>query len=670
MKINYNWLKEYIDVKKPLDDVVKLLTMSGSEVKAVDDMGGDPIMDIEITPNRSDCLSYIGLARELAALTGKEIKMPPLKMKKQKAGKPDFAVEIKDKDLCPRYTARLIRGVVVGESPAWLKDKLISMGLKPVNNVVDITNFVLFELGQPMHAFDHDKILGKSIIIRRARSGEKITAIDQSIKPLEKNMLIIADKERPIAIGGVMGGLDTEVSTGTKDILLESAYFDPVSVRRTSYRLTLASESSYRFERGVDAGMVLSASDRAALLIAKICGGEICGLLDKGVKPGRDRTITLRADKANRVLDLKLSESRVKKILSALSLKSSSSKKGVLKVSIPSFRGDLKYEMDLVEEIARIYGYENIGLTIPRIISNPERKSLSWKAQDKVKETLTSLGLNEVITYGLLGKQVLNMASVDLSTTIPIKNPMSAEQELMRPALLPGILNVMSHNINRGVRDLKIFEIGAVYSKGADNRYREKTHLAIAMTGLFSGDWQRQKNNVTFFDLKGSIEALLNNLGLDVEKLEFSLPDILYSGENIGRVPALSHQTLDAFGLKQDILLAEIAFDELIGHINLEKKLKDIPKFPSIKRDVSLVAGPAVTFSKIATIAKEEGGDLIERIELFDRYTGKQIPKGHHGLSIRVEYRGKEKTLTSEDVDKAHSDIRKALAEKPGVTLR
>jgi len=670
MKINYRWLKEYIDIKKPMDETVKLLTMSGSEVKAIDKIGSDTIFDIEITPNRSDCLSYMGIARELSALSGKKIKMPPLKVKKQKSGKAPFTVEIKDKDLCPRYTARLIRGAKVGESPPWLREKIVSMGLRPVNNVVDITNYVLFELGQPMHAFDFDKIKGKAVIIRRARPDEKMTAIDQIERPLGKDMLTIADKERPIAIGGVMGGQDTEVYEETKNILLESAYFNPISVRRTSYKLALASESSYRFERGVDPGMVLPASDRAALLIAEICGGEIGELVDKGARPLKQRTIPLKIKRLNGILNLDLKESDVKDILSGLSLKSTSAKKGVIKVSIPSFREDLRHEIDLVEEAARIYGYENIGLTIPRIVSNPERRSLSWKARDRARNVLASLGLNEVITYSLVGRSVLRKGSADSSEVIAIKNPMSAEQELMRPALIPNILGVLSYNINRGIKDLKIFEIGAVYYKGPEERYREKTVLAIGLTGLSSSDWQRQKNDVTFFDLKGMIDALLSDLGLDIEALEFSLPDILYNGKAIGSVPVLDPATRDAFDLKQDILLAVIEFDTILPYINLEKSFSEIPKIPSIKRDISLVAGGDGTFNKITAIIREEAAGLIEKIELFDQYTGKQIPRGHHGLSIRIEYRGKEKTLTAEDVDRAHSAIRKSLAEKLGITLR
>jgi phenylalanyl-tRNA synthetase beta chain len=692
MKISYNWIKEYIDLKKSPEEIARLLTSSGSEVKIIEKIGDDNIMDIEITPNRSDCLSYIGIARELSALTGKTIKAPSLKIKKS-SGKAPFTVDIKDKDLCPRYTARLIRDVKVGESPDWLKKKIVAMGLRPVNNVVDITNFVLFELGQPLHAFDYDKIEGNAVIIRRARQGEKMTSIDKIERKLEKDMLAIADREKPIALGGVMGGLDTEVTETAKNVLLESAYFKPTSVRRTSFKLALSSESSYRFERSVDPGMVLEASDRAALLIAEICGGEIGELLDKGAKPKKDKKVLLRIEHLNKILNLGLKETYIKKALTGLGLKASSTQKGILKVSIPSFRQDIKYEVDLIEEISRIYGYENIDTTIPKTVPHPERKLLPWRAKEKAVEVLTSLGLNEVITYAMLSRNSLKKVSDKLlKEAIAVKNYLSFDQEVMRPSLLPSILNVLSYNMNRGVKDLKIFEVGSVYRNNLspENGYSE-TNICIVLTGLFSEGWQREKRPVTFFDLKGILEKLSFNLGLDPKKLTLNIqapeaalrylmmqqdktPLVLYDGNTIGNITSLPARIRDAFDLKQEVFVTEIRLGALLHpsdkRINLDKKFKDIPKFPSIKRDISLVAGGEISFEKITSLVKGQGGELVERIEPFDEYTGKHIPRGHHGLSFRIEYRDKKKTLTAEEVDRVHSEIRKSLVEKLGITLR
>ena len=682
MRISYNWLKEYIDIKESPEKIAEILTQSGTEVKAIDAVeDGDRLMEIEVTPNRSDCLNYIGIAREISALTGKKIKMPVVKIGNRgkvvpsrggfALGSREFTVEIKDKDLCPRYTARLIKNVTVKESPEWLKKKISAMGLRPVNNIVDITNLVLFETGQPMHAFDYDKIKGQKVVIRRASEGEKMISIDNVERRLEEDMLAIAGGERLVAIAGVMGGLNTEVNFSTTNILLESAYFNPISVRRTSYKLALISESSYRFERGVDPGMVLPASDRAAFLIQKLCGGQIAELADKGEKPVKDRTVTVRTGHINRVLNLKLTESYVKKVLSALSLGITSKKKGIIRVSVPSFRQDLRDEIDIVEEIARIYGYEKIAATIPNIVPNPERKPLSWQIKERAAQTLISLGLSEVITYGLTSKANLHKAfGYDIPEAITVKNYISVDQEIMRPSLVPGALGVLSRNINRGIKDLKIFEIGNVYGK--DYRY-ETMHLCIALTGLLSGDWQRQKSALTLFDLKGVLDMLFRRLGLSADKIEIKTekgPQIFYEKKHVGYLAALDKKILDAFDLTEKVFVAEVNLGALKERVNLEKKFKDIPKYPSVKRDISLIAPKGVTFSNITSIVAGQGGKFIERIELLDRYSGKQIPEGHQGLAFRIEYRDKTKTLTSGEVDEVHFAIRDSLVKKLGVVLR
>jgi len=680
MKISYNWLKEYIDIKEPPEKIADMLTKSGSEVKSSDAIeGGDHIMEIEVTPNRSDCLNYIGIAREVSALTGKKVKMPVMSIGSRvqgpgSRGEAPFTVEIKDKDLCPRYTARLIRNVIVKDSPEWLKKKIVSMGLRPVNNVVDITNFVLFETGQPMHAFDYDKIKGQKIVIRRSREADKITSIDNVERKLEKETLVIADEEKPIAIAGVMGSVNTEVNFGTQNILLESAYFNPVSIRRTSYKLALISESSFRFERSVDPGMVLPASDRAALLMQKLCGGEIGELVDKGDKLPKDllRTVEVRIDRLNKILNLKLTEPYIKKVLVSLSLDVTPHKKGVIKVTVPTFRQDIKDEIDIAEEVARIYGYENIASTIPHIVPNPDRRPLSWQVKQKAAETLVSLGLSEVVTYGLTSKASLHKTfGYEIPEAIAVKNYMSVEQEVMRPSLMPGVLAVLSRNINRGIKDLKIFEIGSAYSK--DYHY-ESTHLSIALTGLLADDWQRQKSQVTLFDLKGILNTLFLKLGLSADKMEITTegkgPQIFYEKKHIGYLTVLDKKTLDAFDLTDKTFTAEINLDTLARYADLKKKFKGIPKYPSVKRDISLIAPKGVTFDKITAVVSAKGGKFVERVELLDRYAGKQIPDGHQGLAFRIEYRDKTRTLTSEEIDKVHFAIRDSLVEKLGVALR
>jgi len=680
MKISYNWLKEYIKIDKSPESVSELFTKSGSEVKAIEKSGGDSIMEIEITPNRSDCLSYIGMARELSALTGEAVEMPPLKAdRRENAAAPAIKVDIKAADLCPLYTARLISGVKVAESPQWLKEKIKTMGLRPVNNVVDITNFVLFETGQPMHAFDYDKINGDAVIIRRALDGEKVVSIDNLERRLGKEMIVIVDAERPIAIGGVMGAANTEVTEDTKNILLESAYFNPVSVRRTSFKLSLISESSYRFERGVDPDMVPAASARAALLIKDLCGGEISPITKAGKIPKAPGEILLNIERLNRVLNLKLNAAALKKMFSSLGMKVSSLKKGVLKVAVPTFRQDIRYEHDLIEEAARIYGYENIKMTVPKLVPSPERRPMAWKAKEKAAEVLISLGLNEVITYGLISRGVLRGVFDESAQTISIKNPLSAEQEVMRPSIIPGILSVLNHNLNRGVKDLKIFEIGNVYERHAGKGRGEDTNICVAITGLFSRDWQRQKNDVTFFDLKGILEELAWKLGLEgLLVKERPVPffandassEIYYDGKRVGTAGCLSSAAAAAFDIEQNVFIAELNFDAIVPFVNFDKRFRDIPKYPSVKRDISLVASSDISFNEITSIVRRAGGDLVEGLELFDKYTGRQIPSGSYGLSFRIEYRDRKRTLTAREADEIHSAIRKSLVEKLGITLR
>ncbi|MDP3789106.1 MAG: phenylalanine--tRNA ligase subunit beta [Candidatus Omnitrophota bacterium] len=677
MKISYNWLKEYIDVKDSPEKLADMLTKSGNEVKGIDAVeGGDHILEIEVTPNRADCLNYIGISREVSALTGKKVKLPVMKIggRGEVAGSRDFTVEIKDKDLCPRYTARLIKNVTVKDSPEWLKKKIISMGLRPVNNVVDITNFVLFETGQPMHAFDYDKIKGQTVVIRRSRETDKIISIDNVDRKLEKEMLVIADEERPIAIAGVMGSVNTEVNFSTQNILLESAYFNPVSIRRTSYKLALISESSFRFERSVDSGMIIPASDRAALLMQELCGGEIRELVDKGDKPAKDilRTVEVRIDRLNKILNLELTEPYVRKALAGLSLDAASHKKGVLKVAVPTFRQDIKDEIDIIEEAARIYGYENIASTIPHIIPNPERRPLTWQVKEKAAETLVLLGLSEVVTYGLISRASLHKTfGYEIPEAIAVKNYMSVEQEIMRPSLMPGVLAVLSRNINRGIKDLKIFEIGATYSK---SYHYENTHLAIALSGLLADDWQRQKSHVTLFDLKGILDTLFSKLGLSADKMEIVTeskgPQIFYEKKHVGYLTVLDKKTMDEFDLTDKTFVAEVNLETIAHYAGLRKKFRDIPKYPSVKRDISLIAPGGVTFDKITAVVSAKGGKFVERVELLDRYAGKQIPHGHQGLAFRIEYRDKTRTLTSEEVDKVHFAIRDSLVEKLSVTLR
>ncbi|MDD5450189.1 MAG: phenylalanine--tRNA ligase subunit beta, partial [Candidatus Omnitrophica bacterium] len=557
MKISYNWLRDYVDIKNSARQAAEWLTMAGLEVTSLEEKDKDSILEMEVTTNRPDWLSVIGVARELSAITGKRLMPPkvPLLLSPQ-VRNAQIKVEVEDKILCPRYTARVMEAVRVGPSPKWLIERLESIGVRPVNNVVDITNFCLFELGQPLHAFDYDKLAGNSIIVRKARKGEELVTIDNAKRQLTPDMLIIADEKKPIALAGIMGGIDTEATEATRTILIESAFFDPISVRKTQRRLVLSTESSYRFERSVDYDGVLFASNRAAGLIAEICGGKLGILKDAGIKVARTSIIKLSVKRINDILNLNLTPVAVKKILTSLGLKVSGAEEQ-LKVETASFRMDLKREEDLIEEVARIHGYDKIPETIPKIVGHTSRKSYSRKIEEITRDFLTGQGLDEALTYSLIDRKDLNNINfADDNRIVAISNPLSSQQEIMRPTLIPGLLNAACFNINRKTDDLRMFELSKVYTPSGEKGYKETLELCVIMSG----------EDATLFDIKGIAENLFERLGISgCEFIALSDAGIFYQGRSakiilksaaeIGVIGEIRSEILNNFGIKKAVFL-------------------------------------------------------------------------------------------------------------------
>jgi phenylalanyl-tRNA synthetase beta chain len=680
MKISYSWLKNYVDVKIDPKKLAYLLTMAGTSVTSCDKAGGGYIFEFEITSNRPDCLSLIGIARETAAILGKKLKIPKdLKSAlpaKRAAGKELLKVTIKDPELCGRYTARIIRNVDVGPSPDWLKEKIISAGLRPVNNIVDITNFVLFETGQPMHAFDLDKIKG-DISIRRGIKGENIITIDNVPRPCGPDMLVIADTRRPIAIAGVMGGSGTEVNKMTKNILLESAFFNPISIRRTSRALALSSESSYRFERGVNSEMVLRASDRGARLIESLADGEIGPLIDTGKKASKSKPVDFDLERANKILGVTLTKSKAGKILKTLGF-SLQDKKRSMKVTVPGFRRDVKNEIDITEELARIYGYEKIPLTIPRIIGNVKIKDFTSILKERSSEALTRLGLNEIITYSLINKESINGLSVKDTETVAIKNPLSIDQEIMRPSMLPGMLGVISYNLNRKARRLSFFENGKIY-KEKKNSYIEEPVVSIALAGVKEESWRGRAEEFGFFDIKGIFEKLLGDIGItnilfkkyETEGLNKDIASTIeHQGEVIARLGEVDTKICEKFNIEKRVFYGELYVGKLINRVKLDKKYIPLGRYPSIRRDISIIADKHIASFEITNIIKETGKSLVKKTSLIGSYEGKQIPEGKQGLLYRIEFRSDERTLKDTEVDSLHSEIKKTLSEKLNISFR
>lgn len=680
MKVSYNWLKEYVDVRIDPKKLAYLLTMAGINVTSCRNVGGDYIFEFEITANRPDCLGIIGIAREVAALLGKKLEIPKELQKnpqpKARSPQPSLDIELKDPELCFRYTARIIRNVEVRPSPDWLKEKIISVGSRPVNNIVDITNFVLFETGQPMHAFDLDKIRG-SISVRRGIKGEKIITIDNVPRACNPDMLVIADEAGPIAIGGVMGGLKTEVNNMTKNILLESAFFNPISIRRTSRALGLSSESSYRFERRIANDMVANASNRGACLIETIAEGEIGPLIDIGKKKAYSKTINFDLGKANKILGVCITKGEAAKILKTLGF-SVKAQKTSMKVTVPSFRGDVKNDIDITEELARIYGYEKIPLTIPRITGNIRIKDFASLLEEKISQALTRLGLNEIITYGLISKNSIKGLGIREDEIVVIKNPLSIDQEIMRPTLLPGMLGVISYNFNRKAGHLSLFEMGKVY-KEKKNSYIEEPVLSIGLAGIRQENWKNQMQEFTLFDIKGVFEKLLETLGIThivFKKGEIGgfNKDIVSTVENRGRVIAcfgeVDKTICERFDIEKKVFYGELYVGNILEGVKLDKRYTPISRYPSIRRDISVVLDKNIASSEVTSIIKEIGKTLVKEVSLVDYYKGKQIPEGKRGLLYRIEFRSNERTLKDAEVNCLHSEIKKALSEKLNITFR
>lgn len=679
MRISYNWLKDYINLNAAPEKLAELLTMSGLTTESIlHKEGNDYILEVEVTANRPDWLSHIGVARELSAITGNKLKLPNVLKIKPSKDKVGVKINVEEKTLCPRYTLRVIKNVKIADSPDGLKKKLDAMNLRPVNNVVDITNFCLFETGQPMHAFDMDKIEGGVIIVRRARKGEKIITIDGVERELSDSMLVIADKVKAIAIAGVMGAINTEVTGATKNILLEAASFDQISVRRTARSLGISTDSSYRFERKIDINNIVYSSARAASLIKESARGEICNFIDIGKNIPSKKSITLRLSKLEETLGVEVPALAAKRIISSLGMKIKKVSKKNIIVEPPPFRYDLNAEIDVVEEIARIYGYNKIPSTIPVIVEQENKIPFERNIEKIIRTILTGLGADEIITYSLLGKNMLAISDVTAGSVVEIKNPLSSEQEVMRPNLISGMLTSILWNINRKAKDLKFFEIGNIYKKESDVKFSEKKHVAIGITGEIAS-WTEGVRACNFFDIKGMVEVLLSALGIDEAVFKETAGDayarscsasIGISGEEIGMIGEIFRKTLDKFDIKDNVYFCELSLEGMLKHANLKKRFAELPKYPSVHRDISLVVPEDVLNADLVAMAKNTAGDILKDIKLIDRYAGKQIPDGKVSLTYRLEYADPSKTLEEKDVSSVHSNILRTLEEKLGAKLR
>ncbi len=650
--------------------------------KPLADFLAEIVLDLEVTPNRPDLLSVIGVAREVAALTNQPLTLPEVEY--EEPGSPieeQVSVTIVDPDLCPRYCASLINGIKIGESPEWLKQRLLACGMRPINNIVDATNYVMLEYGQPLHGFDFDRIKGGKISVRRATKDEAIVTLDDAERKLDSNTLVIADSERVVAIAGVMGGANSEVSERTTSILLESANFNPASIHYTSHGLRLVSEASIRFERSIRPELTEPALKRATQLIIELAGGEAAkGIID--VYPGKkeQKKIRLRAGEVERLLGVKFSTEQIKDTLISLGFKAEKTTgEAEFIITSPYWRSDISIEADLVEEVARVIGYDAIPMTMlsSSLPQQDPEPMLDFKKE--VKQVLAGYGFQEIIGYSLTSREVLEKALACTPLEPPpirLSNTMTVDQEYLRTSLRGNLLTALATNLRHEEGAIRLFELGRIYLPRNNDLPEEPEYLCGIMSSEIEKAWPNQPQYLDFFSVKGVVESLLAKPGVSAGFKE-SNDSGMYPGrqaavvvdkDELGVVGELNPKVAEAFDISQPVYLFEIDLSKLLPHTIGYKLYKPIARFPAVMRDIALVVDAKVTHRQVLEIIK--GFPLVEKITLFDVYTGKQVPAGKKSLAYRISFQSKEHTLTDKEVDKVQQQILDKLADKLGAVLR
>lgn len=649
----------------------------------------DKVIEIDLTPNRPDCLSILGIAREIAGIQKTSLTYPDYDIFDPQDDITQLtSVRIEAPDLCPRYAARLVTDIAVEPSPFWLQDRLMSVGLRPINNIVDITNFVMLETGQPLHAFDFDQLAENRIVVRTAAQGESFTTLDQKQRQLNDEMLMICDGQKSVAIGGVMGGLNSEIENSTTRVLIESAYFNPISIRKTSKQLGLSSDAAYRFERGVDPQGTIKALNRTTRLMLEIAGGNlVSGLIDAHPNPVPDRTIQLSTHNTNRLLGTEFTADDITALLESIEFGVDKKDVQHLTVAPPSFRVDVMRPEDLMEEVARLSGYNNIPLTYPQMPAQAKPILKILHVRNRIKRLMAGLGFSEAITYSFIARDSCDRLALKEDdarrNTIAVLNPLSEEQAVMRTSLIPGLLETMHRNLAQQEKDLKLFEIGKVYfAQGAERLPNEEEILAGLWSGSrYDASWHGKERACDFFDLKGVVESLLQTLGVaDVEftSLADSACSYTRSGYSaqiqagdqvVGRLGEVHPQVLNNFDLKQTTYIFELNIDRLLTVIPELKKSQPIPKFPAVSRDATLIVDHAVASRSILRHVEQLDEALIEDLHLFDVFAGEPIPAGKKSISFRIVYRSSTRTLEDEEINQLHKEITGKVIRKFNASL-
>lgn len=671
MIVSWNWLSQYVRLDMPVDALTERLALTGLNHEATEEVGGDLAIDLEVTSNRPDCLGHLGVAREVSVVFGKDLHIPdPRPTTSGEAVGTLTSVEVEDLVLCPRFTARVVTGATVKESPWWMRKRLETLGVRPISNVVDVTNYVMFECGQPLHAYDLDTLSGRRLVVRRARPGEPLTAINNKTYELTPEMLVIADAERAVGLAGVMGGLSTEIGPKTTEILIEAARFDPMTTRRTGRTLGLSSAAGYRFERPIDPEMTEWASRRCAELILETAGGTLHpGLIDVGIAaPPRD-AITLRLDQIPRVLGIAIDGETVAKILLALGLTPAGETFSTLAFRPPSWRSDLEREIDLIEEVARVHGYEHIPEDRPVPLAR-SAKGRRERVESEVRAALTGLGFDEACTFSLVARADWDPFPGGDEAPPPLKVEHSTRKRevFLRRAIAPSLLQARGYNEAHGTPDAELFEIAGVY------RPRPGTPLPEEPTRL------AMVSGRDFLAMKGVIEALIGRLHLpghlDARPSTHPLlapgrqADLTLDGVPFGTIGEIARGDFDTFGLRTPCTTAEIDFGLLQDRANLVPQNRPVFAYPSVERDLSLIVEQSLPWSELADAARKAAGSSLVSLAFLDTFSGANIPEGKHSLHFGLTFRHPDRTLTGEEVERSVQAVAEACATRFGATLR
>lgn len=648
----------------------------------------DQILFLELTPNRSDCLGLIGVAHEVAALTGAQVVFPPCEPVESGRQLHDFIqVTVKDSEWCPRYTARVVEEITIKKSPLWMQLRLLKAGIRPISNVVDITNYVMWEYGQPLHAFDLELLTDSEIIVRRATAGEVLITLDGVKRELDTEVLVIADSTKAVGLAGVMGGENTEITETTKAILIEAAAFNPKNIRRTARRFALPSEASQRFEKGVNHDAVLDAQNRAAYLIGELTGGKVLqGLIDINSSMVKPWPVQLKPSRVNKILGMEIAQEEIIAILSKLGLPLKQVDEDQLLVTVPLRRPDLIIEEDLIEEIVRLHGYDRVPTTLPRGELTQNRESMPERLKTMVRNLLVSCGFYECITYSFINPANLNRLRIagddPRLRLISVQNPFSEEQAVMRTTLLPGLLKAALQNISYRELNMQLFELGIVYypqKLPIISLPEETERLTLLVSGLApEPNWVVPSRQAGFYEIKGALELIFKRFQIEgVNYLDRAEPfthptrsaQLLLDGKLFGFIGELHPDVAVDFGLEQPVTIAEIELAPLFSKANLVPRMVPLPRYPAANRDLAVVVSKEVCAAKLEEAIWAAGGELLDAVRLFDLYEGKQVPAGKRSLAYSLVFRTDEGTLTEAEVNAAQNKIEEALLGL-GATLR